>query len=169
MNKLIKTILAIILLLISILLFIKSYIFFAILSIIFSILSIVTIFKHEKIIIAFYYLKRNKLNKSLKILESIKNPENLIKSQYAYYNYLFGLIFSQIQVNKSEKFFKKALSIGLRSNTDKAVAKLNLAGLAINRRRKREATILISEVKKLDKYKMLNDQIKLIKIQLKKI
>ena len=91
MNKLIKTILAIILLLISILLFIKSYIFFAILSIIFSILSVVTIFKHEKIIIAFYYLKRNKLNKSLKILESIKNPENLIKSQYAYYNYLFGV------------------------------------------------------------------------------
>ena len=72
-------------------------------------------------------------------------------------------------MNQAEKLFKKSLSIGLRSNTDKAVAKLNLAGLSISRRKKREATILLTEVKALDKYNMLDDQIKIMKQQLKKI
>jgi hypothetical protein len=52
---------------------------------------------------------------------------------------------------------------------DLAVAKLNLAGVAMSRRRKLEATNLISEVKKLDKQGMLKDQIKLMKDQMKKI
>jgi hypothetical protein len=52
---------------------------------------------------------------------------------------------------------------------DLAVAKLNLAGLAMTRRRKLEATNLINEVKKLDKQNMLADQVKMMKEQLKKI
>jgi hypothetical protein len=44
-----------------------------------------------------------------------------------------------------------------------------LAGLAMTRRRKLEATNLINEVKKLDKQNMLADQVKMMKEQLKKI
>ena len=40
-------------------------------------------------------------------------------------------------MNQSEKFFKKALSIGLRTDTDKAVAKLNLAGLQCHEEKER--------------------------------
>ena len=95
--------------------------------------------------------------------------EKLIRSQEAYYYYLNGLILSQTQMNQSERFFKKALSIGLRTDTDKAVAKLNLAGLAMSRRKKREATTLITEAKKLDKHNMLDEQLKMMKQQLKRI
>jgi hypothetical protein len=52
---------------------------------------------------------------------------------------------------------------------DQAMAKLNLAGIAVARRRKREAQILLTEVKKLDEKKMLADQIKMIKEQMKRI
>ena len=52
---------------------------------------------------------------------------------------------------------------------DLAVAKLNLAGVAMSRRRKIEATNLLAEAKKLDKQGMLKDQIKMMKDQMKKI
>ena len=52
---------------------------------------------------------------------------------------------------------------------DLAVAKLNLAGIAMTRRRKLEATSLLNEAKKLDKQNMLKDQITMMKDQMKKI
>ena len=52
---------------------------------------------------------------------------------------------------------------------DLAVAKLNLAGIAMTRRRKLEATSLLNEAKKLDKQNMLKEQITMIKDQMKKI
>lgn len=54
-------------------------------------------------------------------------------------------------------------------DTDKAIAKLNLAGVAMTRRRKLEATNLLNEAKKLDKQGLLKDQIKMMKDQMKKI
>ena len=52
---------------------------------------------------------------------------------------------------------------------DVAMAKLSLAGIAMQKRRKREATMLLNEAKKLDKQNMLGDQIKMMKEQMKKI
>jgi hypothetical protein len=72
-------------------------------------------------------------------------------------------------VGKAETLLRKALSTGLRMKTDQAMAKLNLAGLAMAKRRKREATQLLSEAKKLDEKKMLDDQIKMLQNQLKRI
>jgi hypothetical protein len=54
-------------------------------------------------------------------------------------------------------------------NHDLAMAKLSLAGILIQKRRKREATMLLNEAKKLDKQKMLSDQIKMMQQQMKKI
>ncbi|MDG2164659.1 MAG: DUF2892 domain-containing protein, partial [Flavobacteriales bacterium] len=132
-------------------------------------LIILSIFKDERIVKAFYHLRKNDMQKAASTLSKIKHPEKLIRSQEAYYYYLNGLILSQTQMNQSERFFKKALSIGLRTDTDKAVAKLNLAGLAMSRRKKREATTLITEAKKLDKHNMLDEQLKMMKQQLKRI
>ena len=47
--------------------------------------------------------------------------------------------------------------------------KLQLAGIAMTRRRKMEATSLLNEAKKLDKQNMLKDQIKMMKDQMKKM
>ena len=168
-NKEIKIALALIILACSIFLFNSGEIGYGIVVLIIMGLVILSIFKDERIVKAFYHLRKNEMQKAASTLSKIKHPEKLIKSQEAYFYYLNGLILSQTQMNQSEKFFKKALSIGLRTDTDKAVAKLNLAGLAMSRRKKREATTLITEAKKLDKHNMLDEQLKMIKQQLKRI
>ena len=168
-NKEIKIALALIILACSIFLFNSGEIGYGILVLIIMGLVILSIFKDERIVKAFYHLRKNDLQKAASTLNKIKHPEKLIRSQEAYYYYLNGLILSQTQMNQSERFFKKALSIGLRTDTDKAVAKLNLAGLAMSRRKKREATTLITEAKKLDKHNMLDEQLKMMKQQLKRI
>lgn len=168
-NKEIKIALALIILACSIFLFNSGEIGYGILVLIIMGLVILSIFKDERIVKAFYHLRKNDMQKAASTLNKIKHPEKLIRSQEAYYYYLNGLILSQTQMNQSERFFKKALSIGLRTDTDKAVAKLNLAGLAMSRRKKREATTLITEAKKLDKHNMLDEQLKMMKQQLKRI
>ena len=168
-NKEIKIALALIILACSIFLFNSGEIGYGIVVLIIMGLVILSIFKDERIVKAFYHLRKNDMQKAASTLNKIKHPDKLIRSQEAYYYYLNGLILSQTQMNQSERFFKKALSIGLRTDTDKAVAKLNLAGLAMSRRKKREATTLITEAKKLDKHNMLDEQLKMMKQQLKKI
>jgi hypothetical protein len=93
-------------------------------------------------------LRRGKFNSAQKSLNGIKHPDQLIKSQAAYYYYLTGLISAQTQgATKAERYFKRALATGLRMKTDRAMAKLNLAGIAVMKRRKREAINLLNEVK----------------------
>lgn len=168
-NKEIKIALALAIFSASIYLFTEGEIGYGIVILLFMGLIILSIFRDERILKAFYHLRKNDMQKAQATLSKIKHPEKLIKSQEAYFYYLNGLVLSQTQMNKAEKFFKKALNLGLRNDTDKAVAKLNMAGLAMSRRRKREATTLLAEVKKLDKHNMLEDQVKMMKQQLKRI
>lgn len=120
--------------------------------------------------LAFLFLRRNNLNRAKSILNRVKRPENMIKSQEAYFYYLNGLLDAQKGLAKeSEKSFRKAISIGLRMKQDQAVAKLNIAAAAASKRNKPEATRLLQEAKKLDTYKMLTEQIKMLEMQLKKI
>jgi Tfp pilus assembly protein PilF len=75
---------------------------------------------------------------------------------------------SQTNMNEAEKHFKKAVALGLSMDTDMAMTKLNLAGIAMSKNKKREAEILLSEAKKLDKQNMMGDQIKMMKDQMKR-
>jgi len=168
-NKEIKALLSLALLSAGIYLFTEGEIGYGVLVLLLMGLVILSIFKDERILKAFYHLRKNDMQKAEATLSKIMHPEKLIKSQEAYFYYLNGLVLSQTQMNKAEKFFKRALTLGLRNDTDKAVAKLNMAGLAMSRRRKREATTLLAEVKKLDKHNMLDDQVKMMKQQLKRI
>ena len=127
-------------------------------------------FKNEIIILAFLRLRKQDFNGTEKWLNKIKNPENaLTKKQVGYFNYLRGVISSQTNLTQAEKYFKKAISIGLSMNHDLAMAKLSLAGILIQKRRKREATTLLKEAKKIDTQKMLSDQIKMMQQQMKRI
>lgn len=138
--------------------------------IIISLLPLALYFRNEYILLAFLQMRKQNFPGAQKWLAKIKNPETaLIKKQQGYYNYLQGLMVSQTNLNQAEKFFKKAIELGLNMDMDLAVAKLNLAGIALSRRRKIEATNLINEVKKLDKQGMLKEQITLMKDQLKRI
>ena len=64
---------------------------------------------------------------------------------------------------------KKALSLGLRFDHDKAIATMNLAAAALAKGRKQEAERLLAEAKKLDKAGMIEEQIKMLKQQMKKV
>ena len=76
---------------------------------------------------------------------------------------------SQTNMVEAEKYFKKAERLGLNMSADMAMTKLNLAGIAMTKNRKREAEQLMAEAKKLDKHNMLDDQIKMMKQQMKKM
>ena len=92
---------------------------------------------------AFLRLRKEDFPGAKKWLDKIKNPEtSLIRKQQGYYNYLNGLMVSQTNMKEAEKYFKKAISLGLSMDTDMAMAKLNLAGIAMSKNRKREAQIL---------------------------
>src|ERR1700678_280744 len=124
-------------------------------------------FFNENMIIAQWFLRKEKSDKAEEWLLKITNYETqLNKSQHGYYNLLIGLIESRKQPLKSEKYFKKALSLGMKMSHNTALAKLSLAGIAMAKRNKREAQMYLQEAAKDDKNKLLTDQIKMMKGQM---
>lgn len=135
-----------------------------------ALLVILLYFKNEFILLAFLKLRKQDFEGAQKWLSYIKNPDTaLIRKQNGYYNYLQGIMISQTNLNAAEKYLKRALELGLNMDQDMAMTKLQLAGIAMTKRRKVEATKLLNEAKKLDKQNMLKDQVKMMKEQLKKI
>ena len=135
-----------------------------------SLIFIFLYFRNEMILLAFLRMRKQDLVGTQKWLDKINKPETaLTTKQQGYYNYLHGIIHSQKNLTQAEKYFKKALKFGLTMDYDVAMAKLSLAGIAMQKRRKREATTLLQEAKKLDKNNMLTEQIKMMQQQMKKI
>ena len=127
-------------------------------------------FKNEFILLAFLQLRKQNFPGTQKWLDYIKNPEAaLTVKQQGYYNYLHGIILSQTNMTQAEKYLRKAIKLGLAMDHDLAMAKLQLAGISMTKRRKREATNLMAEAKKLDKHGMLKEQMQMMKQQMKKI
>jgi hypothetical protein len=127
-------------------------------------------FKNEVILLAFLQLRKQNFPGAQKWLGYIKNPESaLTTKQQGYFNYLHGIMLSQTNLTQSEKYLRKAIRLGLSMDHDLAMAKLQLAGIAMTKRRKREATNLMAEAKKLDKNGMLKEQMQMMKQQMKKI
>jgi len=138
-----------------------------ILSVFLSLLTFVTYFFNENMLLAQWFLRKDNLPKAESFLNRITNYEKqLIRVQHGYYNLLIGLIASRRVPMQSEKYFKKAISLGLHMDHNIALAKLSLAGIAMAKRNKREAQMYLSEAKKADKNKLLADQIKQMKDQM---
>ena len=169
-HKNIKLIIAGLILITSVWQFTENNIGNGIFLILISIIPIFLYFKNEFILLAFLKLRKQDFVGATKWLSFIKNPDTaLVQKQQGYFNYLHGIMNSQTNLQLAEKYFKRAIELGLSMDMDLAVAKLNLAGVAMTRRRKLEATNLLNEAKKLDKQGMLKDQIKMMKDQMKKI
>jgi len=169
-NKNIKLVIATLIIAFAIYQFIEGYIGNGIALILLSGIFIFLYFRNEMILLAFLRMRKQDLDGTQRWLSKIKNPESaLITKQLGYYNYLHGIIFSQKNLTTAEKYFRKALKLGLTMDYDVAMAKLSLAGISMQKRRKREATTLLQEAKKLDKNNMLTDQIKMMQQQMKKI
>lgn len=133
-------------------------------------LIVVFIFRNENILMAFNQIRLQNMDKANKYLNRIKQPQYLPKRQRAYYYYLKGMVGAQnAGMGETEKSFRKALSIGLRTGQDQAMAKMNLAAICMGSGRKREAQILLKEAKKLDKNGILEEQIKMLKQQMGRV
>lgn len=168
-NKIIKLIIAAGLIALAIYQFTEGFIGNGIMFLLLSTIFIFLYFKNEIILLAFLRLRKQDFEGAKKWLDKIKNPEAaLVKKQQGYYNYLHGLMVSQTNMNEAEKYFKKAIALGLSMKHDLAMAKLNLAGIAFSKRRKLEAQKLLNEAQKLDKQGMLTDQIKMMKQNMKR-
>ena len=106
-------------------------------------LPILIFFKNEYILLAFWQLRKQNMEKACEWLKNITDYKSqLHKTQYGYYHYLTGL-------------------------TQAQMATLNLAAAAISKGRKQEGQKLLDEAKRLDSAGMMTDQIKMMKDQLK--
>ncbi|MCW3786460.1 hypothetical protein [Plebeiibacterium sediminum] len=151
-------------------LFMEGEIGWGILTVLIAGLVVFFHFKNEKNLMAFLFLRKNKFAAVDMILSKVKHPENMIDTQEAYYYYLKGLVETQKNNRReAEKTFKKALSTGLRMKNDQAVAKLQLSGIYLSQRNKKLSKYYLQEAKKLDKQKILSDQIKEIEYMMKRI
>ena len=168
-NKNIKLAIAFLIIAFAIYQFTEGYIGNGIMYILLSLVFIFLYFKNEFILLAFLKLRKQDFAGATKWLNKIKNPSAaLTKKQEGYYNFLHGVMVSQTNMNAAEKYFKNALKLGLSMDHDKAMAKLNLAGIAFSKRRPIEAKKLLSEAQKLDKRDILAEQIKMMKDGMKK-
>jgi len=169
-NKNIKLVIAALIIVWSVFEFNKGHIMNGISILLLAGIFVFFYFKNEILLLSFLKLRKQDMVGTAKLLDRIKNPSTaLLQKQEGYYNFLRGITVSQTNLTQAEKYFKKSLKLGLSMDHDKAMAKLQLAGIAMTKRRKREAINLIAEAKKLDKHGMLTDQIRMVKQQMKKI
>jgi hypothetical protein len=124
-------------------------------------------FFNENMVLAQWFLRKEQTDKADAWLGKITNYETqLNKTQHGYYHLLMGLMESRKAPMKSEKYFKKALQLGMKMSHNTALAKLSLAGISMAKRNKREAQMYLQEATKDDKNKLLAEQIKMMKAQM---
>ncbi|MBE15144.1 MAG: DUF2892 domain-containing protein [Dokdonia sp.] len=168
-NKNIKLVLAIASIATAVWQFIENEIGNGIMLILLAAIFVLLYFKNEIIILAFLRLRKQDFPGAQKWLAKIKDPKAaLVKKQQGYYYYLQGLMVAQTDMNLAGKHFRKAIDLGLSMSADLAMAKINLAGIAMTKNRKREAEQLLREAKKHDKHNMLADQIKMMETNMKR-
>jgi len=135
--KIIKLILAIVFLLYGGYEFYESYIGNGIFLTLLSGMMVLLFFKNEIIFLAFLRLRKQDFAGTERWLNKIKNPEtSLVRKQQGYFYYLHGIIQSQNNLTVAEKHFKKAIQLGLSMTHDLAMAKMSLAGIMMQKRRK---------------------------------
>ena len=130
-NKNIKLILAGLILIYAVYQFVEGNIGNGIALIFLAGIFVFFYFRNEFILLSFLRMRKQDLEGTEKWLQKIKNPQAaLTTKQQGYYNYLYGIIYSQKNLTQAEKYFKKAIKLGLNMNYDLAMAKLSLAGIA---------------------------------------
>ena len=83
---------------------------------------ILLFFKNEYILLAFWQLRKQNMEKAGEWLSKITDYKGqLHKTQYGYFHYLSGLTQAQDHPAKVEPFMKKALEYGLNMKHDRAM------------------------------------------------
>jgi hypothetical protein len=154
----------------TILLFYTGYWGWGITSIIPLALVIFSFFRNENMILALNQMRLGNQEKAKHYINRISAPQFMPRRQHAYVLYLKALMNAQeLGFAQSEQLLRKALTLGLRTSEDNAVARMHLAGICAQTGRRPEASTLLSEAKKFDKNGMLKDQIKMLQGQMQAV
>ena len=170
MNKYIKLGIAAVLVVLAIFLFVEREYGWGFFALLVAVFPVIFYFRNENILIAFWFLRKEEIDKTKSWLNKITNPETqLIPKQMGYFNYMKGIVAAQDNdLSGSEKFMKDALNYGLSFDHDRAMANLSLAGAAMAKGKKRDAETYIKEAKKNDTKGMFGEQIKMMNDQMKR-
>lgn len=126
-----------------------------------------TFFRNIYMILSLNQMRLGNTDKAKEYINKIGAPQLLPKKQHAYVLFLQAVMNSQeIGFAKSEQLLRKAMTLGLRTNQDNAVARMHLAGICVQTNRRNEATTLLAEAKKFDKDGMLKDQLNMMQKQM---
>ena len=129
---------------------------------------ILSFFRNENMILALNQMRLGNTDKARYYINKISHPQLLPRRQHAYVIFLQAVMNTQeIGFAKSEQMLRKALSLGLRTDQDNAVARMHLAGICVQTGRKAEADKLLAEAKKMDKTGMVKEQIAMMQNQMK--
>jgi len=128
---------------------------------------VLSFFRNERMILGLNQMRIGNTDKAKMHINKIE-PKFLPKKQHAYVLFLQAVLNSQeLGFAKSEQLLRKALGMGLRTDQDKAVARMHLAGICVQTNRRQEATTLLAEAKKLDKSGMMKEQISQMQQQMR--
>lgn len=118
-------------------------------------------------ILALNQMRLGNTDKAKMYINRISYPQLLPKKQHAYVLFLQAVLGTQdLGFARSEQLLRKALSMGLRTAQDNAVARMHLAGICAQTGRKSEAVSLLAEAKKMDSSGMMKEQISMMQKQL---
>jgi len=163
----IRIVLALVATFFNVYLFYSGYWGWGIFFILITSLVILSFFRNENMILALNQMRVGNHDKAKVYINKISHPHLLPKKQHAYVLYLKAVLGAQeLGFAASEQLLRKALSLGLRTNEDNAVARMHLAGISAQTGRRQEALTLLADAKKFDKNGMLKDQIKMLQQQL---
>ncbi len=124
-------------------------------------------FRNENMILALNAMRMGDTEKAKKYINKITHPQFLPRKQHAYVIFLKAVLSTQeLGFSQSEQMLRKAMSMGLRTGQDNAVARMHLAGICAQTGRKKEAVTLLAEAKKLDSSGVMKEQITMMQKQL---
>lgn len=124
-------------------------------------------FRNEKMILALNAMRMGDTEKAKKHINKITSPQFLPKKQHAYVLFLKAVLNTQeLGFAQSEQMLRKAISMGLRTGQDNAVARMHLSGICAQTGRRKEAVQLLAEAKKLDSSGAMKEQISMMQKQL---
>lgn len=170
MNKTIKLIIGALIFLAAIYLFFLGQTWLGILAILFSFIVFFLYFRNEYILLAFFQLRKQNIEKTKLYLSKITNPQRqLFFGQVGYYHYMLGLTQGETNLVEAERNMKAAIKHGLMFGHDKAIAKLNLAAGMLRKGNKMEAKRLLKEAKADDKQNMVLSQIEMLEKEMKRV
>ena len=148
-------------------LFYNGYWGWGIVMILVSALVGFSFFRNENMILALNSMRMGDTEKAKKNINKITHPQFLPKKQHAYVLFLKAVLNTQeLGFAQSEQLLRKAISMGLRTGQDNAVARMHLAGICAQTGRKSEAVSLLAEAKKLDSSGVMKEQITMMQKQL---